>query len=599
MGVSLALGLALVSGCAKKEADSKSVAAVASASSESASSASANNAPNFGGITKVTREVEAVGSTQELAVLAALQMAVAQVNGVRVASQMQSVRSGLDVSVSGPDGSAEASVRSEAFVQRVIGASQGAVTGFEILSQKEIDKVDEEAIAKVRASDGGYSYSASASSDSSANVKGSANASAQYATAAGDSGNAHANRSFSESATSSDSASVNVKRGATSFESEEHYKKMRSYWTVRVKVDVAQYKAPDEQGRPKIVVALPRTLAANYPVGDSSVASAEVAQAIRGRLSDMLTQTKRFIVLDREFGSEMQAEIDKINSGTVRVQDSARLGQQLATDLILIPTIERFEYPKHVRKLKMSDRELVSYSGGGRITLRLLNATTGEVVLSDSFNHKLEDADPSTMPRVVDGKGMASSMMETLSAQMGKAIVSDIFPVTVVSLAGDQAVLSQGGDTLKVGERWQAVALGEELKDPQTGRSLGRQETPVGVVRIDRVSNQTSYGTFEGGAPNLNGAAFKPGGLSLKTMASGSPTPAERVSASDTNTAPAATPAKTAATVAAANTNSARGSKIPPESAGTTKRAASTGDKPTGMMPSAASPLPAKSEEKW
>ncbi|WP_373401759.1 CsgG/HfaB family protein, partial [Klebsiella pneumoniae] len=101
------------------------------------------------------------------------------------------------------------------------------------------------------------------------------------------------------------------------------------------------------------------------------------ADAIRARLSDTLTQTQRFIVLDREFGDELQAEIDHINSGNVRLQDTARVGQQLATDLILIPTIERFEYPRSVRNLRMSDRQVTSYSGGGRITLRLVNATTG------------------------------------------------------------------------------------------------------------------------------------------------------------------------------------------------------------------------------
>jgi curli biogenesis system outer membrane secretion channel CsgG len=514
------MSLALLSACEKKD-DAASAEAAAGSASAAASAATASPAtsgqPNFGGITKVSQEVEAVGSTQELAVLAALQMAVAQVNGVRVASQMQSVRAGLNLTV---DGKSAGSVSSEVFVQKLVGASQGAVTGFEILSQQEVDKVDEEAISRVRASDGGYSYSASSSSDASVGVSGSSNSSAQY-TGQGDSGNAQSSRSFSGSATSSEKASVDVKRAPTSYESDSTYRKMRSYWKVRVKVHVAKYQAPDEQGRPKIVVAMPRTQAVSYPVGDGSVTSAEVAQAIRGRLSDMLTQTKRFIVLDREFGQEMQAEIDKINSGTVRVEDSARLGQQLSTDLILIPTIERFEYPKHVQKLRMSDRELVSYSGGGSITLRLLNATTGEVVMSDSFEHRLASADPSTMPRVVDGKNMAANMMESFSSQMGKAIVGEIFPVTVVALTGDQAVLSQGGETLSAGQRWQAVALGEELKDPQTGRSLGRHEVPLGVVRIDRVSTQTSYGTFEGGAPNLNGQPFKAGSIELKGLAGG------------------------------------------------------------------------------
>ncbi|MFX7870626.1 hypothetical protein ABTK02_21665, partial [Acinetobacter baumannii] len=84
---------------------------------------------------------------------------------------------------------------------------------------------------------------------------------------------------------------------------------------------------------------------------------------------------------------------------------------------------------------------LVSYAGGGRITLRLVNAATGQVVLSQSFEHKLASADPSTMPRVIDGKSMAAGLMDALSSQIGGAIVTEICPVSVVSLEGDQVVL--------------------------------------------------------------------------------------------------------------------------------------------------------------
>lgn len=502
----LVLVVGLLTACGKKDEPATAPLAASAAVADKAS-APGSGQPNFGGVTKVTREVEAVGSTQELAVLAGLQMAIAQVNGVRVASQMQSLRAGMDVSV---NGQSAGSVRSEAFAQKVMAASQGAVTGFEILAHEEIDKVDEEAISRVRAADGGYSYSSSASSERSAQLKTSGSASVQDGT-----GSAQASRSFSGSATANDKASVDIKQGASSYESDVSYRKMRSYWKVRLKVDVAQYRAPDDEGAPKIVVALPRTLASTYPVGDATVASAEVAHAVRAQLTDILTQTKRFVVLDREFGPEMQSEIDHINSGNVRVQDAARLGQQLATDLILIPTVERFEYPRHVRKLRMSDRELVSYSGSGRVTLRLLNAATGEVVMSSSFEHKLADAEPSTMPRVIDGKSMVAQMLASLSGQIGTAIVTEIFPVTVVALNGDQAVLSQGGGTLQTGQRWEAMSLGEELKDPQTGRSLGRNEMPIGVVRIDRVSGKMSYATFEGGEPKLN-MPFKPGGIALR-----------------------------------------------------------------------------------
>ncbi len=515
--LSLALTATLLAACGKQEAPVEAAAPKQDSKLEAPAEKPLRGTPDFGGTTKVAREADGVGSTPELAVLAALQSAVAQVNGVRVASQMQSLRAGLHVDV---DGEHVGDIRADAFAQQMIAASQGAVLGYEILSQEEVTQLDEEVIARVRASDAGYKYSASAS----------ASGSVQAQAEASD-GSASASASIKESY--KEQASVKAERGAQSFESDVSRRTMRSYWKVRVRADIAQYRAPDEQGRPKIVVAQPHVRSGSYAVGDGRVASEDVAAAIRARLNDTLTQTKRFIVLDREFGEEMQAEIDHINSGNVRLQDTARLGQQLATDLILIPTIERFEYPRSVRNLRMSDRQVSSYSGGGRITLRLINATTGEVVMSDSFDHQLASTGPSTLPRVVDGKGMAAAMMESLSGQIGTAIITEIFPVSVVAMTGDQVVLSQGGDTLKVGQRWQAVMLGDELTDPQTGRSLGRNETPCCTIRVDRVASQTSYGTIEGGA-DVGGSAFKPGSIELRQQVGAVKEVAEKAAASGT-----------------------------------------------------------------
>lgn len=532
--LSLLLPLCLLAACGKETAPEATTQeaspAASSAAPADAEAAPMRGAPDFGGTTTVSREVEAVGSTPELAVLAALQSAIAQVNGVRVASNLQSVRAGLAVTV---DGSQMHSVNADAFLQQVVAASQGTVLGYEILEQEEIDKVDSETVSRVRASDGGFSYSASAS------ASGKASASAR----AGDA-RADASTRYSEK------GRVDMERGASSYDSEQTHRQMRSYWKVRVKVDMARYRAPDEEGRPKIVVSAPRVLSDSYAVGDNRVAADEVAQAVRARLSDTLTRTGRFIVLDREFGDELQGEIDHINSGNVRLVDTARLGQQLATDLILIPTIERFEYPRSVRQLRMSDRQVSSYSGGGRITLRLLNATTGEVVMSDSFDHQLASTGPSTLPRVVDGKGMAAAMMDSLSGQIGTAVVTGIFPVSVVALDGDQVVLSQGGDMLEAGQRYQAVQLGAELKDPQTGRSLGRTEKPCCTIVIDRVAAQTSYGTIEAGGTPIEG--FVAGAIELRQLVKAervaqASAPASTGTAARTTSRPAARQAATPA----------------------------------------------------
>lgn len=506
----LSVALILLAACGK-EGDKQPKNAETPAASTSEADKPLRGVADFGGTTTVSTEAEGVGSTLELATLSALQSAIAQVNGVSVAGQLNSLRAGLGVDV---DGQRVGSIGADAFSQELVSASQGAVKSYQVLSQVEIDKVDAEAVSRIRASDEGYSYAESASASAEYKQHSSGNASAS-----GGDARAEASSKYREDASFNGKANLEVERGASEFASDSSYKHMRSYWKVRVRADVVKYRAPDENGRPKVVVALPRVLSDRYPVGDSSVPSEVVASTIRARLTDTLAQTKRFIVLDREFGDEMQAEIDKINSGSVRAQDTARLGQQLATDLILIPTIERFAYPKSVRQLRMSDRQVVSYSGGGRIGLRLLNAATGEVVMSDSFDYQLPSTGPSTLPRVIDGKGMAETMMDSLSGQISTAIVTEIFPVSVVSLTGDQVVLSQGGDSLRVGEQWQAIALGEELKDPQTGNSLGRTEIPCCTIRIDRVASQMSYGTLVDGVAELGGATFRPGMIELRGKA--------------------------------------------------------------------------------
>ncbi|WP_312707921.1 CsgG/HfaB family protein [Stenotrophomonas sp.] len=546
--IGLGLAAALLAACGDKEAPAENTPAPAK---EKAASALASNAPvddaplrgtpDFGGTTQVAREADGIGSTPELAVLAALQSAVAQVNGVRVASQMQGLRAGLHVDV---DGEHVGDIRADAFTQQMIAGSQGAVLGYEILSQDEVRQLDEETIARVRASDEGWSFKGEAS----ASASGQASA---KASGGGGSAEASVKENYEEK------VKVDAKRGASSFDSDVTHRSMRSYWKVRVRAQIAQYRAPDEQGKPKIVVALPRTKSGSYAVGDGRVDANEVADAIRARLSDTLTQTQRFIVLDREFGDELQAEIDHINSGNVRLQDTARIGQQLATDLILIPTIERFEYPRSVRNLRMSDRQVTSYSGGGRITLRLVNATTGQVVMSDSFDHQLASTGPSTLPRVVNGRNMAASMMESLSGQIGTTIVTTLFPVSVVSVDGDQVVLSQGGETLQAGQRWQAVRLGEELKDPQTGRSLGRSEHPCCTIRIDRVAAQTSYGTIEDGVDATRGG-FRPGQIELRQKLGSKPAAAATASASAapaTSARPASKPKPKAAAAPAEDPN--------------------------------------------
>lgn len=454
MVAGMALAVLALAACKK---DTPAATATTAPPSTDASSFRAN--PDFGGVTGVTIEASGTGPTPGVAVLRALDSAIAQVNGRRVTSSSAAASGGIAIDVAGLG---TTQVGGDAWIEQVVSASDGTIRSFRILSQEEVERVDAEYAFDGELATGGW---------------------------------------FGDSLKVSESE-----------------KRMSRYWKVRVQAEVAKFVGPKDDGRPRLVVMAARTSSATYPVGDTQVDAAAVAAEIRSRLSDALTQTERFQVLDREFDAELQAEVDFINSGNARNDEVARLGQRLATDLIVVPTIERFEYPRSSRRLRLSGRELTSYSGGGRVSVRVINATTGEVVLSDSFTHQLAPTKASTLPRSIDGVGMAAEMMDALSGRIVKSVVNEIFPVSVIAIEGDQVVLSQGGKSVDQGERYDAVVLGKALTDPQTGRSLGRMEIPCCTIRIDRVSDQTSYGTIEGAVPESL-KQFKPGMLELRGLA--------------------------------------------------------------------------------
>ena len=450
-----ALSLVLLAGCGGDKGAGEDVSA-ATGGAPAEAAAPFRAAPEFGGVTTSTVEAEGVGATQNDAVLRALDAAIAQVNGRRVASTAQSSSATLTIDV---NGMRQMDVNSGAYAERIVSSSRGAVRGFKVLASEEVSQLDGEREMHASASSGGW---------------------------------------WDRSA----------------FEVNSTERSYSRYWKVRVQADVARFEGPKDDGRPSLVVTAPRQAERSYAVGDARVPAAAVAVEVRRRLVEAIAQSQRFVVLDREFSAEMQQEVDFINSDNARSDAVARLGQQLAADLILVPSVERFEYPRTTRQLRMSDRDLVSYSGGGTIGLRLLNAATGEVVLARTFMHELPATAPSTLPRAIDGALVANDLMDALSEQMVRAITGKVFPVSVVALSGRQAVLSQGGQAVAAGQEYEVIVLGQELTAPQTGRSLGRMETPCCRLRVDRVADRTSYGTLIGELPPEL-ANFNPGMLEL------------------------------------------------------------------------------------
>ena len=68
-----------------------------------------------------------------------------------------------------------------------------------------------------------------------------------------------------------------------------------------------------------------------------------------------------------------------------------------------------------------------------------------------------------------------------------------IFPAKVLLKRDKEITINRGeGGGVAVGDTFNVFALGEELIDPDTKESLGREEVKVGKVKITQVNPKTS-----------------------------------------------------------------------------------------------------------
>jgi len=92
---------------------------------------------------------------------------------------------------------------------------------------------------------------------------------------------------------------------------------------------------------------------------------------------------------------------------------------------------------------------------------------------------------------------LSDEMMVAISRSMAEKIATHladvIFPAKVLTKRDSVVTINRGeGGGVAEGDVFNVFALGEELIDPDTKESLGREEVKVGKVKISQVNPKTS-----------------------------------------------------------------------------------------------------------
>jgi hypothetical protein len=178
-----------------------------------------------------------------------------------------------------------------------------------------------------------------------------------------------------------------------------------------------------------------------------------------------LVQSRRFAMLDRSFTDATNNELSQYTNGQFSNSELARLGQKAGTDYLVTGELRTYSINDQSVLNPLTGQKIPRSSTATEISLRIIDVATSQVKFAKSYG---------------DSK---TAVMDVINA---------IYPMAIVSVSDAGVIIGAGGDQIKAGDKFRVISLGQELKDPYTNESLGRQETAIGEIEITTVESRMS-----------------------------------------------------------------------------------------------------------
>jgi curli biogenesis system outer membrane secretion channel CsgG len=240
-------------------------------------------------------------------------------------------------------------------------------------------------------------------------------------------------------------------------------------------------------------------LVASIKSPDKKTELDRIVESLDGQLVDRVNATRKFDVVGRSDLNEVIKEQDLGASGNVDPKTAARLNKLTGAKYLMVATIDDYQdYVEHA-----------TFEGTGRtatkrvfrlsIVGKVYDSTTGKLLESANFqtgNDEFKQIQAENSFSVKDGElsdEMMVAVARTLAERVAVHVADVVFPAKVIARRDTQVTINRGeGAGVAVGDVFNVFALGEEMIDPDTKESLGRDEVKVGTVRITEVDPKFS-----------------------------------------------------------------------------------------------------------
>jgi len=277
-------------------------------------------------------------------------------------------------------------------------------------------------------------------------------------------------------------------------------------YQVKMKVMVYDYQSPEDTKKIRLAIFPLESTAAAHRFGDKTVSGARLGEQFSQYLNTMLARNEKFTVLDRNSQAAILKEKQILVSDDAPLEEKVRLGEVLGADYMLIGSIPQAEILVQESANPIiggTTREFKAYM---EVEYRLIVGPTRQVAVSDQLRIKLEDQQVKSLVEKwesddIDYGQMQQGLVMRAAGQMADMITDYLYPVRVAAVRDSGTlILNQGGKRFAQGDTLEIFRTGGEIIDPETGKSLGKDESLVASAKIVKILPRISYAEVIGGS---------------------------------------------------------------------------------------------------
>lgn len=255
-------------------------------------------------------------------------------------------------------------------------------------------------------------------------------------------------------------------------------------------------------------------------------------QQVGHGMADMLTTA---LVKSGNYRVFERAEIDKVlqeqalgQSGVVTPESAAKAGKMLGAEIAVVGAVTEFGHKKQstggaLKRIGVG-AAVSKQSATVGVDVRIVNISTGEILKAE--NVRKENAKSGLSLDTREGSfDNQAQFDESVVGKATRAAIEEIvklldeqtggnapWEAKVVMMKDGQVIINAGSETeVKVGERFAVYRGGEEMVDPDTGESLGAEETKVGEIEV--VNNNFGGKGKASSCKIVSGSDFQKGDL--------------------------------------------------------------------------------------